>query len=104
MGLSFRNIKELTGIDGGQASKICSGKFATLNPSVLKICKELGVDPTSMEENQNGQSEEGSIRRRLEAEVLAIWDNTQEGGEQLVLLLRQLKAFRRGDRTDDTSQ
>lgn len=95
-GYSYRGINMKTGVDPGHAHNICHGAFATLNPSVLKICNLLGIDPT----DPNAEKIHiDASRKRIAAEVMALWDMTPKGARRLVALLEQIRAFAAGERS-----
>src|ERR1700719_291466 len=76
--LSFEKLGGLAGVDVAQTFRICQGEFKTLNPSVLKICKVLGIQPQA--DGMVLQPAEGSVTEAmLSAEVLAAWDRTETG-------------------------
>lgn len=89
--LSFENLGFLAGVDGAQAFRICRGEFKTLNPSVLKICNVLGIQPEAdgMALQPRGDNE---MEAMLSAEVLTAWDRTEAGA---MLLKRVLRALHR---------
>ena len=85
--LSFENLGVLAGVDGAQVFRICRGEFKTLNPSVLKICNVLGIqpEPDGMALQPKGDNEMAAM---LSAEVLSAWDSTEDGAMQLKRVLR----------------
>lgn len=89
--LSFENLGVLAGVDGAQVFRICRGEFKTLNPSVLKICNVLGIQPKAdgMALQPRGANE---MEAMLSAEVLTAWDRTEAGA---ILLKRVLRALHR---------
>jgi transcriptional regulator with XRE-family HTH domain len=90
-GLSFEKLGVLSGVNGAQAFRICRGEFKTLNPSVLRICNALGIQPEAdgMALQPRGDNE---IEVMLSAEVLTAWDRTEAGA---MLLKRVLRAMHR---------
>lgn len=89
--LSFEKLGVLAGVDGSQVFRICRGEFKTLNPSVLKICNVLGIQPKAdgLVLHPSGASE---MEAMLSAEVLTAWDRTDSGA---MLLKRVLRALHR---------
>lgn len=88
--LSFEKLGLLAGVDVAQAFRICRGEFKTLNPSVLKICKALGIQPKA--DGMVLQPAGGSATEAmLSAEVLTAWDRTEAGAELLKRVLRALQ-------------
>ena len=88
--LSFDELGTLAGMDRSQAFRICTGRFKTLNPGVLRICSALGIHPRA-----NGhaiqQIDDGNFAAMLSAEVLAAWDRTEAGAMRLRRILRALR-------------
>lgn len=78
-------------MDVAQAFRICRGEFKTLNPSVLKICNALEIQPEAdgMALQPRGDNE---MEVMLSAEVLTAWDRTEAGA---MLLKRVLRALHR---------
>ncbi|HXA40284.1 MAG TPA: hypothetical protein VNW53_14895 [Phenylobacterium sp.] len=87
--MTFEQLGTLAEVDGAQAWRICRGDFTTLNPSVLKICNALGIEPEA-EGLVVPAAKTTSVEAKLAAEVLAAWDRTEEGAR---LLTRVLRAF-----------
>ena len=87
--LSFENLGFLAGVDGAQAFRICRGEFKTLNPSVLKICNALGIQPAAdgITLQPRGTNE---MEVMLSSEVLTAWDQTEAGAMLLKRVLRAL--------------
>ena len=87
--LSFENLGVLAGVDSAQAFRICRGEFKTQNPSVLRICNVLEIqpDPDGMTLQPRGENE---IEAMLSAEVLTAWDRTEAGAKFLKRVLRAL--------------
>lgn len=88
--LSFEQLGVLADVDGSQVFRICRGDFKTLNPSVLKICNALGLQPLA-----NGLAvpapQVDDQAAMLSAEVLAAWDRTDAGAKKLKRVLRALR-------------
>jgi transcriptional regulator with XRE-family HTH domain len=91
--LSFEKLGVLAGVDVAQAFRICRGEFKTLNPSVLRICNVLGIQPEAdgMVLPLRGDS---AAEAMLSAEVLTAWDRTEAGAELLKRVLRALHPAR----------
>ncbi len=87
--LSYENLGVLSGVDGAQTFRICRGEFKTLNPSVLKICNTLGIQPEAdgLALQPTGSNE---MEVMLSAEVLTAWDRTEAGALFLKRVLRAL--------------
>lgn len=87
--LSFENLGVLAGVDGAQVFRICRGEFKTLNPSVLKICNVLEIQPEAdgITLQPRGENE---MEAMLSAEVLTAWDRTEAGAMFLKRVLRAL--------------
>lgn len=89
MALSYEQLGVLADVDGSQVFRICRGDFKTLNPSVLKICNVLGIQPKAdgVALRPSGDDE---VAAMLCAEVLAAWDRTEAGARRLKKVLRAL--------------
>jgi DNA-binding Xre family transcriptional regulator len=92
-GLSYAELARAAGIDTAQAMRICNGQFVTLSANVLKICRALEVAPPSDDLRLpiGGGSQSAA---RLQSEVIAAWDETQEGADNLIALLRTARRIR----------
>jgi hypothetical protein len=88
--LSFEKLGHLAGVDAAQAFRICRGEFKTLNPSVLKMCNALGVQPKADEMALQSLGN-GATEAMLSTEVLSAWDRTDAGAKFLVRVLRALR-------------
>ena len=88
--LAFEALGILADVDGSQAFRICQGEFKTLNPSVLRICNALGIQPPA-ESHVIPRSSESGLASMLSAEVLAAWDQTDVGAKRLRRILRALR-------------
>lgn len=88
--LSYENLGFMAGVDVAQTFRICRGEFKTLNPSVLKICNVLQIEPKAdgMVLQAVGNS---ATEAMLSAEVLTAWDRTEAGAELLKRVLRALR-------------
>ena len=93
--LSNAQIVQATGVDPGQVSKICRGKFETLSDSLMKICNILGIsvksgtamrDAATAEVDAEG-AQKAAAWRRLERSVRRAWDETPEGAARLARVL-----------------
>ena len=103
-GLSQGQLSELAKVDPSQTSRVLDGRFVTLGGGVLRICKELGVDPQRADEPPLGASE--ARRRaawaRLEASMRRAWDQSPQGAERLVAVIDAVAQMqRRGSDEDD---
>lgn len=91
MSATYSEIASATDIHASQVSRICRGQFKTISPSVVQICRFLGVDifdvPGLGKTNELHQ-------KRLKRGVLEIWDRTPEDADRIVRLLRQIAALR----------
>lgn len=96
LGLSFTQLGALAGVDGGQAFRVCRGEFKTLNPSVLKICNALDIQPKG---SQPLVQADISIEAMLAAEAIRAWDRTESGAH---LLTRVLRAIHPGEITSSS--
>ena len=87
--LSFEKLGLFADVDVSQTFGICRGEFRTLNPSVLKICNVLEIQPQAdgMTLQPKGAN---ATEVRLSAEVLSAWDRTEAGANFLVRVLRAL--------------
>lgn len=88
--LSFEQLGVLAGVDGSQVFRICQGDFRTLNPSVLRICNALDIQP-SAEGLALPTPQLDDQAAMLSAEVLAAWDRTDAGAKKLKRVLRALR-------------
>ena len=94
-GISNAQIAAATGVDPGQVSKICRGKFETVNSSLVKICNVLGVSlelelPASAPVRRPAaaeNTEDVAAWGQLETSVRRAWDNTPEGAARLARVL-----------------
>lgn len=84
-GTSYAAISKLSGVDESQVSRICRGQFKRLSENVVQICIALGV-PMKSPVALSGTGAE----QRLQAEILRVWDGTEEGALRLVRFLRSL--------------
>lgn len=90
-GLSFKKLGDRSGVDAGQAFRICHGDFATYSQNVLRICIALGVDlPLGGVIGEHDGPNDG----RLHAALVAAWDKSPEGADRLVRLLDAVAAYR----------
>ncbi len=103
-GLSNAQIAAATGVDPGQVSKICRGRFETVNDSLVKICNVLGfslVSELAASAPVRGpvaaeSTDDAAAWRRLETSVRRAWDNTPEGAARLARVLDAIaEAIRR---------
>ena len=93
--LSNADIARATGVDPGQVSKICRGKFETVSDSVVKICTVLGIstEPGSASPDARAaaviteRAERAAAWRRLERSARRAWDKTPEGAARLARVL-----------------
>ena len=92
-GLSYAQLAAIAGVDAGHALRICSGRFVTLSPSVLKLCGALGIYPKA-EDMRMPPHKAAPDAERLRSAVLAAWDETPEGAETLISLLRVARRLR----------
>ncbi|MFM9975976.1 MAG: helix-turn-helix domain-containing protein [Beijerinckiaceae bacterium] len=88
-GISYEKLALTADVNVAQAFRICQGDFKTLNPSVLKICNTLGVQPKADSPDAHPASDEATAAL-LSSEVLTAWDHTQAGAELLIRVLRAL--------------
>lgn len=83
--LGYRKLGELAGVDSAQVYRICQGEFTTLSPSVVSICRVLGVDP---------EAEEISIRSYCHSELHAMLrdelDKTWDGSSSHAIVIRRV--------------
>ena len=88
-GLSQAQLSELAKVDPGQTSKILDGQFITLGGGVLRICKELGVDPQKTPQTRSTarQVRNSAAWAQLEASVRRAWDQTPQGARRLVAVI-----------------
>jgi len=85
-GLTCASLARQTGVDPSRISRIFGGKFATKNPTLVLICKYLGVPA--------GLADHNDPAARIAASALGIWDGTAEDAEQVVQLLNQIATVR----------
>ena len=104
-GLSQAKLSELVKVDPGQTSKILDGQFITLGGSVLRICKELGVDPQKTPQTRSTarQVRKSAAWAQLEASVRRAWDQTPQGAERLVAVIDAVAQVGRHRRNDPTN-
>jgi transcriptional regulator with XRE-family HTH domain len=88
-GLSYALLGDQVGVDASQAFKICKGRFATINPSVIRLCATLDVK-ISYEGINAPRLAEATSAAQLQAAVLAAWDSTPQGAQRLKRILRAL--------------
>jgi hypothetical protein len=89
---STADISRSTGVDPGQASRICSGNFRTLSHNVVKICTFLGVDTQPA---TPADAPGAPLPSKLVGAVAALWDGSPRGTETLLNLLQQLAKFQK---------
>lgn len=91
--LSFEQLGILADVNAAQVFRICRGEFKTLNPSVLRICNVLCIQPEGegMTLRPSGNDQTESM---LSAEVLTAWDRTEAGAMLLKRVLRALHPAR----------
>lgn len=92
-GLSYAQAGAAAGIDTAQAMRICNGNFVTLSANVLRLCQALDVEPEG-DDLRLPVSGASHSAARLQSEVIAAWDETQEGAENLIVLLRAVRRLR----------
>ena len=93
--LTNAQIAEATGVDPGQVSKICRGKFETVSHSLMKVCNVLGISAelgaVSPDAATATVAEERTRRaaawQRLERSLRRAWDKTPEGAARLARVL-----------------
>ena len=92
-GLSYAQLARAAEIDTAQSMRICNGDFVTLSANVLKLCRALDVAPLSdgLRLPIVGASPSAA---RLHSEIFAAWDETPEGAESLIALLRAARRIR----------
>ncbi len=78
MGLTLAQISSFTGVDKGQVSKFCSGKFKRPSKNLQKVCKYLQIDLAS-----SAVGDACDLQRVL-AEVKLGWKLSDERREQFV--------------------
>jgi len=87
-GLKQREIAERTSIEPSQVSKICNGKFKTINGHVMQICKFLGVP---IDEVPPEDELVDPVWLKIEESVRQLWDKTPEGAEKIANLLESVE-------------
>jgi transcriptional regulator with XRE-family HTH domain len=90
-GWTISRLSKQTGVDQGQVSKIDAGSFKTFASSVLKICMELGMDPTAY----CGATKPDNDRKAIVDSAMSIWDGTHRDAELVVSLLREIAKLRK---------
>jgi transcriptional regulator with XRE-family HTH domain len=96
-------IAEATGVDPGQVSKICRGRFETVSDSLMKICNLLGIGAElgaaspdlARIEVAAERTQRAAAWRRLERSVRRAWDKTPEGAARLARVLDAVAEARR---------
>lgn len=84
-------MARFTGIHQSQISRIAAGSFKTFASNIMKICMELGMDPTSYYVPTKSDHD----RKAIVDSVMAIWDGTHRDTEVVVSLLREIAKLRR---------
>lgn len=87
---SFTEIASLAGVHPSQVSRICRGHFKTASYNVVQICKVLGIPMEGLKASVQASPQQ----RKLEAAVVALWDQSPEDADRLVRVLKELRAFR----------
>lgn len=90
-GSSYAEISAISGVSQSQVSRICRGQFKRLSENVLQICIALGVPMKSPVVQKSLRAEQ-----RLQAEIVRIWDGSEEGALRLVRFLRSLSNLQKG--------
>jgi transcriptional regulator with XRE-family HTH domain len=75
-----------TGIHQSQVSRLLRGQFRRISPNVRKL---LAYQPGAKAAAPDGQSKKAVIQAALKT-----WDETPEGAQALVRLLRSVEALR----------
>ncbi|ODS85542.1 MAG: hypothetical protein BGO83_17745 [Devosia sp. 66-14] len=87
-GLTHDQIARILDLNQSQVSRACSGDFASLNETVMRICIFLGVSPPGW------QFPVDSDQYKLTAGILRIWKRTPEDTARLLRLLRSIADIR----------
>lgn len=89
--LSYAALAERAEVDPSQVSRICRGEFVTFSDSVVRICRELGVqvdaadDTPASAERRPSPSDAAWVK--LERSVRRAWDRTPKGADQLAKVM-----------------
>lgn len=89
--LSFKELSAFSGVDSGQANRICRGDFATFSGNVVRICIALDV-PVPLP--HASIKADPVLDARLQAALASAWDRSPEGADQLVRLLNAVGRYR----------
>lgn len=87
-GLRHADLAASAGVDVSQVSRICRGDFRRISENVMRICTELEIEVPGAP-----RAQADPLARRLQAEVLNVWDKTPEGARHLMRLMQELSAL-----------
>lgn len=87
-GLTHDRIAQALNLNQSQVSRACSGDFASLNETIMRICIFLGVSAPGW------QFPVESDEYKLTAGILGIWKRTPEDTARLLRLLRSIADIR----------
>lgn len=90
-GWSMSKLARVTGVNQSQISRIAAGKFRTFSSSVMTICMELGMKPSSY----YFTTKDDEDRNAIIDNAIAIWDGTHSDTASVVSLLRQIAELRK---------
>lgn len=84
--LTYSAIARETGVNQGQVSRICRGKFKTKSSNVMQICILLNVD---------AEDDESADVTRIKDAVMKLWDGTSADADRITRLLAAVSEVRR---------
>jgi predicted transcriptional regulator len=82
LGYTYSDISLKSGVNQGQVSRICRGKFKTKSGNVMQICTTLGIA-------------ESTDLTRLREAVLNLWDGSSTDADRISRLLELIGEVRR---------
>jgi transcriptional regulator with XRE-family HTH domain len=87
-GISRADLAVSAGVHASQVSRICGGKFRRVSENVMRVCNVLGIEIAG-----GTAAGDDPLASRLQAEVLRAWDQSEEGADQLIRILRGVGAL-----------
>lgn len=90
-GLSYSQLGKRSQVDPGQCHRICNGNFKRLDQNVMQICSTLGIKPPGRRLPLISVDPPAQMIAR---ELMEAWDQTPEGADRLVQVLRAMREYR----------
>src|SRR5258708_7648814 len=90
-GWTISDLARKTGVHQSQISRIATGNFKTFASNVIKICMELGMEPTSYYMPIKADED----RKAIVDSAIAIWDGTHRDTGVVVSLIKEIAKLRK---------